>query len=304
MFGYLQPRRDELRVREYELYKSFYCGLCKRLGKDYGLLSRLTLSYDCTVFALLAVSLHSERCHVSKGRCVVCPAKRCFFCDSEGKSLHFAGAVSVMMTYYKLEDTIRDSGFFKKCLAALLRMIFRRSYRKAVKAYPEIDTAVNAMMTAQQEAESKNSGIDQASEPTAKLVSELCTMLSPNDSQRRILGVFGYFIGRWIYIIDAADDLKKDIKQKAFNPFIKKYRDCGEDLNETMDYCNSVLNMTAAQILPAYDLLELHDCKEILDNVIYYGLSFQQKRCLFDKHKDKKKSKRKKDYYKALSNHQ
>lgn len=307
MFGYLQPKRDELRVREYELYKSVYCGLCRHLGKDYGIISRLTLSYDCTVFAMLAMSLCSDKCHVSRKCCVCNPVKKCFFCDCEGESLRFAGAVSVIMTYYKLEDTVRDSGFFKKTVAVILRAVFHRNYQKAAKAYPKIDSVVDKMMKEQLKAENQDSSIDRSAEPTAHLVSDLCNMISqnsPDDSQHRVLEVFGYFIGRWIYITDAADDLEKDIRHNNFNPFRQKYNDCGGDIRETMEYCNSVLNMTAAQIVAAYDLLELNSYKEILDNVIYDGLSFQQKRCLFDKYKDKKKRKRNKDYYKALSERQ
>ena len=51
MFGYIRPNKPELLVKEYDLYKSAYCGLCKRMGKDYGRLSRLALSYDGTFLA-------------------------------------------------------------------------------------------------------------------------------------------------------------------------------------------------------------------------------------------------------------
>lgn len=286
MFGYLQPFREELKIREYELYKSVYCGLCRHLGRDYGIISRLTLSYDCTVLAMLAMDIQKEKFCVTKGRCVCNPLKKCRFCDSEGKSFAFAGAVSVIMTYYKLQDTITDSGFWKRTAAKVLKLLFRRSYKKAEKAYPDIAQRVADMMVSQAEVEKTDSNIDRAADPTAKALSDICQMLSNNEETKRILGVFGYFVGRWIYIMDAADDLEKDIKSGSFNAFQPNLT---ENINETMHYCNEVLNMTVSQLILSYELLELSSYKEILDNVIYQGLSFQQKHCLFDKKKKGKK---------------
>lgn len=154
MFGYLKPDKPELKIREYEEYKSVYCGLCKYLGKDYGIVSRLTLSYDCTLIAMLIMSLRNESINYSKKRCVVNPLKKCNFCFSSGESYHFAGAVSVIMTYYKLEDTIYDSGFFKATAARLLKLIFKRSHKKAIAAYPEIEEITKNMMSEQQDRKS------------------------------------------------------------------------------------------------------------------------------------------------------
>ena len=103
--------------------------------------------------------------------------------------------------------------------------------------------------------------------------------------------------------MDAADDLEKDIRKGNFNPFRTKQQEEPENI---MLYCNNVLNMTVSQLLLAYDLLELTAYKEILDNIVYHGLSFQQKYCLFAKKKSKehhKKCRKKdRDYYDYLEN--
>ena len=263
MFGYIRPEKDELKIREYELYKSVYCGLCRHLGKDYGVISRLTLSYDCTVLAMLSMSLRKEKCQVHNGRCTVNPLKKCKFCDGDGESFRMAGAVSVIMTHYKLVDTVQDSGFFKKNLARLLNLFLKRSFRKAKQAFPQIEDAM----------------------------------------QKQVLGSFGYQLGRWIYLMDAADDLEKDIKKGQFNPFRKSAR---ETPDKMMLYCNDVLNMTVSQLILAYNLLDLTSYKEILDNIVCHGLSFEQKYHLFVKKKEKtcrKKHRRKKtDFFDYLQN--
>ena len=78
------------------LYKSAYCGLCKRMGKDYGRLSRLALSYDGTFLAMLSMALRDDCPGFEAGRCVANPAKRCTYCTGHEESYAYAGAVSVL----------------------------------------------------------------------------------------------------------------------------------------------------------------------------------------------------------------
>lgn len=281
MFGYLQIDKDELKVKDYRLYKSVYCGLCRQMGKDYGIAARLTLSYDCTVLALLYMSLNSEKCRVIHKRCVVNPLKKCEFCNCEGEALKFAGSVSVIMSYNKLEDTIKDSKSLKKLAARIMKFFFKRNYNKAVSNYPKAAYITEQMLKKQMTAESEQADIDMAAEPTAELISKLCAMLGLKGHSVHAAEVFGYYVGRWIYLMDAADDLEKDIESGVFNPFKSKYNG---DIEETMAYCNEVLNMTAAQITLAYDLLDIGAYKSILDNIIYDGIPKKQRYCLFGKY--------------------
>ena len=283
-------------MKDNTLYKSVYCGLCRSLRRDYGIKSSLTLSYDCTVLAMLYLSLHDTPCNVTKGRCTVNPLKKCMLCSCDGEALSFSGAVSVIMSWHKLKDTMNDSGFIKKAAAAVLRVFLKGNYRRARKKYPLIDEYTSEMMEQQNDAERNGAGIDRAADPTAKLISRLCESFSPDAAEKKTLAVFGYYVGRWIYLIDACDDLEKDIRKKNFNPFIAKH---GEDIRETMKYCNEVLNMTAAQLIMAYELLELHRFKAILDNIIYNGIPMQQKKLIRDRY-DKRNKHR--DYYPALDN--
>lgn len=296
MFGYLSLDKGELKLREYELYKSVYCGLCKELGKNYGIISRLVLSYDCTVLAMLSLSLKNEKSCITKERCVCNPLKKCLYCKGDNDSFKFSSAVCVIMTYYKLQDTAEDSKFLKKLFALMFKAFFSHSHKKAAKDYPNIEQSIKKMMKNQVIAENENYGIDKSAESTAVMLSELCVMLSNNELQKKVLEVFGYYLGRWIYLIDAADDIEKDIKNNNFNPFRKYYKN---DINCLMVYCNNVLNMTASQITSAYNLLDITEYKEILDNIVYNGICAKQKQCLFDKYKTKDKSKN--NYYSALT---
>ena len=149
MFGYLQIEKEELLVKEFETYKAVYCGLCKQMGKDYSFLTRLTLSYDCTFYAMLLMSLHSSCGGFKKGRCTCNPLKRCNFAYSKNDDYQKAAAFSIITVYYKLIDDINDSGFFKSLFSRMIKPFCSHQRKKAKKRYPWIDEYVAEMMERQ-----------------------------------------------------------------------------------------------------------------------------------------------------------
>lgn len=270
MFGYLQIHKDELKVKEYEAYKSVYCGLCKQLGKDYGFLTRLILSYDCTFYAILLMSLKRSCTGFFDGRCKFNPLKKCKFADCKDNAYSKASALSVISAYYKVVDDIDDSGFFKRIALKIAKPFFGRRQKKAARRFPEIEIIVSEMMKNQKAAENDELvTIDKAANPTAKMISDLAALEGGNDLQKRVLSEFGYQIGRWVYLIDAADDYEKDKKSGNFNPFIKA------DINDK-DYINSVLSQSLARAYDAYNLLDIIDFKPIIDNMMLYGFPNKQ----------------------------
>lgn len=288
MFGYIRPHKPEMLVKEYELFKSAYCSLCRHLGKQFGLISRLTLSYDATFLAMVALALKPACPGVKAGRCVVNPLKKCAFCTGGEESFAFAGAVSVCMTYYKIKDDIADSGFFGKLRSYMLLPFAAYSFRKARKKFPRVEAIVARCMDKQaKEEHNPEAGIDSSAEPTAQMLSDVLLLLSDgSSSQNLILTQFGYFIGRWIYLMDAADDIDKDQKRGNFNPFVKRLiteRETPMEEKERREYCNGVLNQTLSQALNAFRLLELHHFDGILKNTMELGLPAMQKKILFDK---------------------
>ena len=270
MFGYLQIHKDELKVKEYEAYKSVYCGLCKQLGRDYGFLTRLILSFDCTFYAILLMSLKRSCTGFSDGRCKFNPLKKCKFADCKDNAYSKASALSVISAYYKVVDDIDDSGFFKRIALKIAKPFFGRRQKKAARRFPEIENIVSEMMKNQKAAENDELvTIDKAANPTAKMISDLAALEGGNDLQKRVLSEFGYQIGRWVYLIDAADDYEKDKKSGNFNPFIKA------DINDK-DYINSVLSQSLARAYDAYNLLDIIDFKPIIDNMMLYGFPNKQ----------------------------
>lgn len=297
MFGYIRPQKSELLVREYEQYKGVYCALCKQLGKSYGFTARLTLSYDCTFLVMVMLALSPECPGFHTGKCVVNPLKKCTYCSGGQQSFQFASALSVVMTYHKVKDNLADSGFLGKIRSGLLLPLVSHSYKKAKKDYPQLAKIVSDAMVMQSKAEqSAQPSIDYCAEPTAQMLSQVFELLAADEEKnKRVLRQFGYFLGRWVYLVDAADDMKKDIKSNSFNPFILKLQlkltDFAENNEQTerekqaKSYCNEVLNATLSQAVAALQLMNFQHFESIINNIVHLGLPEMQKELLFEKEK-------------------
>lgn len=283
MFGYVRLFKPTLTMGEYEQYKGIYCTLCKRLGKRYGVLSRFTLSYDMTFLALLQMALSEEDADFCPSRCSFNPTKRCLkACNTT--AIDRAADIGTVLAYYKLRDTLADEGFLKRVGAWCALPFAKRAHKKAKKNLPHIDHAVEAMMIAQARLEAEAcASIDRAAEPFALLLQALAAEVAANDSQRRVLERFGYCLGRWVYLMDAVDDLAEDLEEERYNPYILS-RNLKEDdeqgVKETRNYSLFTLNACLAECKAAYDLLEIRRFDGILRNILEEGMAHAQKRVI------------------------
>lgn len=264
MFGYIRAAKGDLKVKEYEFYKAVYCTLCKTMGREYSLLSRFTLSYDFTFLALLNMSLRDGCDAVEKKHCVFNPLKKCVFCKNDD-AIKLPAAAAAILNYYKVLDNIQDEKGFKKLGFILAKPFFKAPYKKAVKKYANIDKIVFDYITEQNIAESDiNCQLDNAADPTAKMLSALFMLLSDDSSQKRVLDRLGYCIGRYIYLLDAYCDLSSDIKNNSFNP-LKSRENVKELIKEQLYFCVN-------EACKAFELLDIKKYKHILGNILYLGL--------------------------------
>lgn len=296
MFGYVRPYKPELLVKEYGQYKAIYCQLCRVLGQEYGPMARLALSYDCAFYAMLALSVAGERVEEHKGRCVCNPLKACTYIESPGEAYKKAAALCVLLTYHKLRDNCADEGFFRSLGSRLLLPLVSRKAKKAAGRYPFMARTVEKTMEDQRTAEQERAGVDRCAEPTANLLKELFGELAGcDDRQRTALESFGYFLGRWVYLMDAADDLLEDMRKGSFNPFIVRLglegrKELSEEERKAADTaCNEALNATAAQLMLAANLIEPGPFGPIILNVAEKGLGEVQREILFLHVKEKPK---------------
>ncbi len=283
MFGYVCINKGEMKFKDYESYKAVYCSLCKQLGKDYSVLTRFLLNYDCTFFALFVMT-NEDRCPgFKKGRCKFNPLKSCNYCTSGNEALSKAGALLVSMSYYKLIDNIRDGGFFEKIGCTLIRPFFSSWNRKARKHYPFYVEACEKMYKEQIDAEIKGASIDEAAEPTANLLKCVFSQEAYSDKIRPAYEQFGYHLGKWIYLMDAACDIDSDIKHKSFNPIYNKLR---KSKKESAEFSDEILSQSLYLLTSAYRLIDKKRFEDILDNIVLLGLAKKQKDSLFSERKN------------------
>lgn len=268
MFGYVRTTKAELRVREYEMYKAVYCSLCKALGKHYGFISRLTLSYDFTFLALLNMSLKDGCVPIERKRCAFNPLKKCNYCK-DSDSLDMPAAVAMIMLYYKICDNIADEKGIKKLGYFLLKPVFSGAHKKAAKKYPEAEECVKNYIAEQSRLEKEEcSQLDPIADPTAKALSKIFMLCSEDEIQKKVLDRLGYCLGRYIYILDAACDFSEDKEKNNYN--VLKFT-C-ENEEQVRQKVKPQLYFCINEAAKAFELLDLKKNKDILGNIIYLGL--------------------------------
>lgn len=272
MFGYVKTNKPEMKIKEYETYRGLYCSLCKAMGRHFGVLSRLTLSYDVTFLVLARLSFSGTVPCFEGGRCPFNPTKKCNCCKSHEEELRYAAAVSMMMFYFKVRDNISDGNIFKRLLMYLILPWASIKYKKAKKMYEEIAVVVAQAMDSQKLAEEKNTdSTDEAAHASAHALGKI-TAYNMNDDNGDIYR-FGYGIGKWVYLTDALDDMEKDLKTGSYNVFVNKYGLCvGDSVKHIASAVSGTMNMCGAFFADAYNKCENKSMTPIMENIIFDGM--------------------------------
>ncbi|MBQ3259065.1 MAG: hypothetical protein IJN61_05445 [Clostridia bacterium] len=280
MFGYVKVYQPELKMGEFEQYRGIYCSLCKTLGKRYGFTAQMTLSYDMTFLVVLHMALMEECTGFKKGRCPYNPIKKRTCCNHNA-ALDFCADAAMLLAYHKTEDTLADDHFFKQLTARMLLPIMRRNRRRAAKRLPELDQLIEREMLRQNELEESGiASVDLAAEPTAEMLSALCSEAANDEKQKRVLSRFGYCLGRVVYLMDAADDLEDDLKNRSYNPIALSMGLNTVDMEKIKSARESagwMLNTSIAECKAAYELLNVRRFDGILRNVLEWGIPGMQK---------------------------
>lgn len=279
MFGYVTPLKPELKIREFEVFRSYYCGICMSIKKDFGNIPRMTLNYDMTFLGLLLDSLQDEDVNVEIKRCMAHPFKKKPI-TLNNKALSYAAAMNVSLIYYKLLDDVEDEKSIKSKVGALLISLYKNKFNRNVT---EINDIIEDNLKALSilEKDKSFSSIDEIAHPFSIIVAKILELYSnelDDNSEELRMDLFdlGYALGKWIYLIDALDDLKEDMEKGKFNPISflfndenKSYEDLIEEIKPRMEF--TILNC-GYNCKEALDKLPVKRNKEILENIISLGM--------------------------------
>lgn len=283
MFGYIKAYSPELKVRENEYYRSVYCGLCRSLGKCTGQLSRLTLSYDITFAALLRLAATGAKPKISVRRCVAHPIKKRPMAEP-CEELDFCAAVGILLAYHKLDDDVADEKGGKRFKARAAKCFVRGMAKKARKQITDAENIIiNRLKELSEIEKNELPSVDTPADCFGHLMGELLS-LGISKRESRIISKLGFHLGRWLYIIDAADDYYDDIKKNRFNPFALLYE--GRELTDTER--ENIFNALSAELMAAsdaFDLLETadghSDIYAVIRNILYLGMPDAAHRVLY-----------------------
>lgn len=267
MFGYVRINKMDLTFREYEHYKAYYCGLCKYLKRNHTELSRMTINYDITFLIVLLSSIYQPSAQVFHEKCIVDPVKKKKHIINE--ITEYAASMNILLAYYKLEDDVNDEGDIK---SRLVRRAYRKSFKTAYDKYPQKADFIKACLGELRSLEEDQStSIDQTSNCFARLLEEIFDY--KDDEYRDRLSKVGFNIGKYIYIMDAYEDLDQDLEKGRYNPF-SSYKDDREGLKVKVD---KLIGMTLARLEEAILNLDIKVNKSIIDNIIYSGVYLRYK---------------------------
>lgn len=262
MFGYVKINKMDLTFREYEHYRGFYCGLCKCLKDNHGEISRLALNYDITFLILLLTSIYKPKTTMVEEGCIVNPFKKKKKISSE--VTEYAANMNVLLTYYKLEDNLADDNRLKDKLAYNL---YKGRLKKAYDAYEYKANYIKSQLEALQELEkSKSTNIDLVSNTFGRLMAEIFAYRK--DENEAHLRKIGFNIGKYIYILDAYEDLDMDYKKGRYNPFIE-YIDKKQELKIKVD---NMISLSLGMAANSIEKLDIDINNAIIENIIYSGV--------------------------------
>lgn len=267
MFGYVMPLKEELKIKEYDIFRSYYCSLCCDIGKK-SYISKMTLTYDMTFLAILLSSIFKDTEEAYKA---FCPFKmKKVLKINTNEYIDYAADMNIILSNRKLIDNyLDDKNYFYLILSKIIN-----TRKLSELAKHKINSIDNELSNIAQLEKDKCSNIDEIGNCFGRLTAEIFTV--DEGSIGKILNVLGFNIGKWIYTIDAFDDLIDDINKKRYNPFIYAF---SYNEKQTIDFKKSIsenveftLIRCLDEISKAFELLEIKKNKSIIDNVIYLGI--------------------------------
>ena len=270
MFGYVHISPDKLSEEDQQLYQACYCGLCHTLGRRYGVAARMMLNYDLVFLAMLLSDGDMPRCGTK--RCLPHPIRSRCFCENT-EALEAAADVSVLLTWWQLRDGVADHGLWKGLKYRFLSLFLRSAYKKAQKNRPELDEMIRRRLDRLSALEREKCPVpDEAADAFALLLRDMAS-LEGEGVKRRVLEELLYHLGRWIYLVDALDDIKDDSKTGSYNPLLLRYdTENGQLKPEDRERVAASLDASIRTMAAAFELADFGCWTGIIESTLYEGL--------------------------------
>lgn len=261
MFGYIIINKAEMKFKEFDIYQSYYCGICRDLKRKYGATGQIALSYDMTFLAILLTSLYEPETEMGSCKCIAHPFEN--HMTRNNLYTEYAADMNALFAWYKCRDDWEDEKKFWKLFYGKL---LEGKTKTLKKQYAEKVKKISLLMQDFSEAEhSGNADIDTMAGLFGSVMAEIVAVRE--DEWAENLRRLGFFLGKFIYLCDAYEDVEEDIKKGSFNPLKKKYEN--PDFEEE---CKTILMMMISECCREFEKLPILENVEILRNILYSGV--------------------------------
>lgn len=261
MFGYIIVNKAEMKFREFDVYHSYYCGLCRRLKEKYGITGQLSLSYDMTFLLMLLSGLYEPETEYSECKCIAHPFEK--HASRSNLFTDYIADMNVLFAYYKCQDDWEDE---RKLHKLIYGRLLESGSRKFAEKYKEKVHNIHLLMHELSDAEKEGrADIDTMSGMFGKVMAQLT--VCREDEWSESLGRLGFYLGKFIYLMDAYEDVEEDIRKGTFNPLKKRFE--SPDFEEE---CRTILTMMMSECCREFEKLPILENVEILRNILYSGV--------------------------------
>ncbi len=262
MFGYVIANQEEMKIREYKRYRSYYCGLCYTLGRRFGQAERLALTYDMTFLAIVLDALFEDPMRVEQHRCGPHPLKKQEMLL--GATTDYAADMSILLTYYNLLDDVRDD---QRPAGRVASAVLKKEADRLRAKYPRQARALEEDLKKLAECEAANEkDLDTVAGLTGDFLGEIF-VYREDDTWAHEMKRMGFYLGKYVYLLDAYDDLDKDVKKKNYNPWIQFMG--RKDFDALVE---NTLTMMISECAKSFERLPIVQDVDILRNIIYSGV--------------------------------
>ena len=266
----MRPSVRDLPEEELDRFRAMYCGLCHTLSRRYGQAARFILNYDFTYLAILL----SDRTAGAQGagRCYTSPIKKRPFLEPTA-AMELAADESVILAYWQLRDGVADNGFWGGLKYRIASVLLRPAYRRARERRLQFDAGTKAHLSELAALERERcSSLDAPADAFAKLLALAAEEVS-DPVRRRVTAQMLYHLGRWVYLVDAADDLRADIKSGGYNPLALRFTPKDGALTPAdSEVLALTLDGSVRAMAAAFELLPETKYTPVLRAAVYEGL--------------------------------
>lgn len=270
------PDKPNLYMKDYALYRGFYCGLCHEIGRCQGQCLRMGVNYDVTFLSILYHGLWEETPIPQKKACVLHPfRKKAVVLGEKQQTMAY---LNTLLLDFKCQDDVLDGQTSRKAAQNL----FARQIKKAKAKLPEVASVLQKTAIEQQKTEAqKPTSWRIAAEPFADCMQEILRLVC-KEKYTPFVGNVGYHLGQYVYLMDALDDYEDDRKKGRYNPLALRY---GEETKAAMvaahkeelqEEIEDILN----EIKENYRNVAVFATEGIVTNTLWMGLRYRAQQLL------------------------